>query len=190
MALRELTEMLELADVPVTRKTSTILAIPIGMTTVGYATNPALPPSLIQLENVYESSQATSGFNRITPLDSIPGYLLGTINSSFGVFAWKDNFINLPESNRLNYLMIEYIGSLFGNLVDENSVIGINNGESFLHYRTAGLCAQFIGENKERADELNSDAVAAYDRTMGIETKARQTQFTRRRPFRSSWSHR
>src|SRR5688572_29718008 len=84
IALRELSELLELANVPVTQKLSAVLTIPIGITTVGYATNPALPASLIQIINVFESSEAGRGFVRVVPADYIPAHHIGETNSSFG----------------------------------------------------------------------------------------------------------
>jgi hypothetical protein len=61
--------------------------------------------------------------------------------------------------------------------------IPIINSESFLQYRTAGLVAEFIGENVERAADLNSMAQLALDRFLGINVKGRQAVFTRKRPF-------
>lgn len=187
MALMELSELLELSNIPVTNEVSTVLTVPIGTPQIGYATVPALPAALVELINVHESDSATKDFVRITPAEFLPAYLFGTTNSNFGVYAWRNNFIELPVSNGIRYLKLDYIQSLKNNVVDENSMIGITNGESFLHYRTAGLCAWFVDENKERADVLNNDAQLAIDRATGIGIKGKQNLTTRRRPFRSAF---
>lgn len=185
MALRDLTERMELADIPATHKTSTVLTIPAGITEIGFGTTPALPADFIQFIDLYESASGVEKYVRVTPLDYKP--LTRVTTSNYGVYHWANNTIYLPESASINDLLVHYIGSLAGNIVDENSFIGIVNGESFLQYRTAALCAQYIGENKERADDLNNAAGTAFDIAMGIETKAKQVHNTRRRPFRSGW---
>lgn len=190
MALMELSELLELSNIPVTNEVSTVLTVPIGTTQIGYATVPALPAALVELVNVYESDNATSGFTRVTPVEFLSAHLFGTTNSNFGIYAWRNQFIEVPVSNRINYLRLDYVESLKGNIVDENSMIGITNGESFLHYRTAGLCAWFVDENKERADVLNNDATLAIERATGISIKGKQNLTTRRRPFRSAFRSR
>lgn len=187
IALFELSELLELGSIPVVNKVSTVLTVPIGTVSVGFNTVPALPAALTEIVNVYESDQATTGFVRLTPVDFLPAHLLGTTNQNFGIFAWRDNSIKLPVALGIRYIKLEYLSSLSGNVVDENSQIGITNGESFLHYRTGGLCARFIGENNERADKLDTDAQLSIDRLTGIAIKSKQTQVVRRRPFRSGW---
>lgn len=187
IALMELSELLELSNIPVTNEVSAVLTVPQGTTQIGYATVPALPAALTELVNVHESDFATKDFYRISPVDFLPAHLFGTTNHNFGIYAWRNNFIELPLANGIKYLKLDYIQSLKNNVVDENSMIGITNGESFLHYRTAGLCAWFVDENKERADVLNNDATLAIERATGIAVKGKQNLTTRRRPFRSSF---
>lgn len=184
MAFRELIEKLELADVPVTHEQSTVLVLPIGTTTIGYDSLVPLPADLIQIRNVWTSRSQPDIYNRLIPVNYVPGEF------DSGVWSWSDNKIHISANAAAINMRLDYIASLYGNVIDENSMIGIANGESFMQYRTASLCAQYIGENIERANSLRGSAEEAFDRTLGIETKARQTQNIRRRPFRSGWKMR
>jgi len=52
------------------------------------------------------------------------------------------------------------------------------------------LMASNIAENPTRAQELNGDAIRSIDRALGITIKGRQSQVTRRRPFRAGYKSR
>jgi hypothetical protein len=119
----------------------------------------------------------------------IPHYLDGVEYYSFNIWAWEGNAIHLLPCVQSNDLKIDYIKQL-PNIVDQNSIIGIINGQSFLEYRTAALLAQFIGQNESRASELNGNAGNAIERVLGIENKAKQAIMTRRLPFRANWKRR
>lgn len=66
---------------------------------------------------------------------------------------------------------------------DVNSVISVNNSTLFMINRTAALCAEYIGENKTRADSLNAQANDNMAWIIRIGTKSKQGTRTRRRPF-------
>lgn len=191
IALKELREFLELNNFAVTAEKSTVITIPAGDTSIGFGTVPALPADLVEIQQLWESSDSNdTGWIPISKREVVPNYLSGTSTNQFGVWAWNDNAINFPAATEINYLKIDYIKSLFTAVVDENTVIGVINSDLFLIYRNAALCAQFIGENKERSDELNSFAVLSRDNILGIENKGKQSINTRRRPFRASWKNR
>lgn len=190
IVLKELREFLELNNCPVTNEKSSVITVPAGMTAIGYNTIPPLPPDLIEIQRLWESNQNGQNWIPLTRQEFIPNYLDGIVSAQFGVWSWMDNAINLPTSSGVVYLKLDYIKALFTATIDENTVIDVNNADSFLIYRNAGLCAQFIGENKERADDLNAQAELARDRIVGIDNKGKQQIMTRRRPFRAGWKHR
>jgi hypothetical protein len=64
------------------------------------------------------------------------------------------------------------------------------NSRSYLSYKTAALCAMFIGENESRAKILNDQADEAMERLEGISNKGRQQIMTRHRPFRAAYKSR
>lgn len=188
MALRELQEFLELNNIPVTDAQSVLIAVVAGVFTIPYGLNdPHLPDDMIEPINVWES---TVGLGSYTPLNRVDSISFGgTPISSFGVYSWTDQ-LNFPEANIDIDIKLDYVRNLFAPVTSANSSINVVNGESFLEYRNAGLCAQFIGENKSRADELNGFASLAIDRAVGIGTKGKQSMVTRRRPFRSGYKNR
>jgi hypothetical protein len=189
IALRELREYIELDNIPVTTKSSSIITLAAGITELGFATTPALPTDLIEIIQLWESTTGTNNFTPMERKNLIPHYLNGVEYFSFNIWAWEGNIIHLLPCVQSNDLKIDYIKQL-PNIVGQNSTIGIINGQSFLEYRTAALLAQFIGQNETRANELNANAGNAIERILGIENKAKQAIMTRRLPFRANWKRR
>ncbi len=189
LAFREMRELLELENVPVTSRVGTILTIPASTTEISYVTSPALPEDLVEIRMMYERIAGVDPWTPMQRMEALPYQLDGQEALNFLIWAWIDNKIKLLPCSQDNDLKLDYIAQLT-DIVDENSTIGVINGRSFLEYRTGALLAQFVNENKERADDLNEDAVNAFDRTAGIEAKSKQAIFTRRRPFRAAWKNR
>lgn len=195
IALHELQEYFELNNIPATETLSAVIQVDAGVTTIQYnaagtSTTPKLPDDLIEPQKLWERTRDINPFIPMTRVDSLPQYMLGVEISQFQIYVWETNMIKFLATNANNDIKIEYIRDLFTDPVDENSLINVVNGKTFLEYRNAALIAEFIGENKTRADELNVFAGLAIDRTTGIGTKGRQSVQTRRRPFRSSFKRR
>jgi len=188
-AFRELRQLLELNNVPVTSLVDTMLTLTAGTTEVSYVTTPALPQDLISIRQLWERPAGIDPWTPMAKLETLPYYLDGAPTANFLFYSWQDNKIKLLETTQDNDLKVDYIAQLT-NVVDENSVIGIINGETFLENRTAALCAQFASEDTERAGTLNAAADFALETLTGIESKAKQSIATRRRPFRQSWKTR
>lgn len=191
IALKELREFLALNNFPVTNETSSpAITIPAGTTSIGFSTIPALPPDLVDIQRVWESGYGQNSWVPLTKKEFIPHYYEGIQSNSLIIWAWMDNAIKFPSANADIDIKLDYIKSLFTDVVDENTVIGVINCDVFLIYRTAGLCAEFIGENKERADSLNVQAEMSKDKILGIDAKSKQAIMTRRRPFRVGYKNR
>lgn len=188
-AFRELREELQLNNVPVTSRVDTMLSLTAGDTEVSFVTTPALPQDLIEIRQLWERPAGVNPWIPMTKVETLPYVLDGVPTANFLIYSWQDNKINLLETTQNNDLKVDYIAELT-DIVDQNTNIGVINGRSFLESRCAALCAQYIGEDKPRADDLNEDAVMALDRLIIIEVKAKQSIFTRRKPFRQSWKNR
>ena len=185
-AFRELRQLLEASNIPKTNRVAEMLAIPAGTTEISYVTTPALPADLVEIRQLWERP---SGQNPWTPMqryETLPYSLDGAPTANFIIWAWLDNKIHLLATTQENDLKVDYIAQL-DNVVDENTTIDVINGQTFLENRVAALCAQYCSEDTERASDLNEEANAALDTLTIIESKAKQTIFTRRRPFRQSW---
>ena len=192
MALQELQEHFELNNVPVTNDTSALLNVVAGVFVIGAATTPALPTDLIEIQQLWESSEGQNQWIPMTRMEFLPHYLENTTVSQFQYWAWMEQEIKLLPANIDIDLKIDYVKSLFVPIVigGINTNLPIMNALTYLGYKTAALCSQFIGENPTRAAELNALTITALDRTLGISTKGRQAINTRRRPFMAAYKTR
>lgn len=195
IALHELQEYFELNNIPATDQLTAVIQVNAGVSAIrfnaaGTAADPKLPDDLIEPNVLWERQRDTNPFVPMTRLDALPQYMVGITISQFQIYVWEANEVRFFAADQNNDIKMEYTRKLFTDAVDENSVINVINGQTFLEYRTAALIAWFIGENKTRSDELNVFAGLAVDRATGITTKGRQSTVTRRRPFRSSYKRR
>lgn len=198
MAMKELQEFFELNNIPVTDETSAEITIPANTGEFGFAPDPVvpntpyLPDNLIEPKVLWEREYNVNPYIPMTRLESLPRWQEGTEINQFIWYVWATQKIKVMPCNQINQIKMDYIRNLFALLteVDGSENIPIINAATFLQYRTAGLCAEFMAENKTRADELNGFAGLGMDRVIGIGTKGRQAISVRHRPFRSSYKRR
>lgn len=185
MALKELREYFELNNVPVTNERSAIITVPSGTTVISRTSDPALPEGLVSIQTLYTSQEGVENWVEVKPRDFLPPNLTNV--TYYSAWAWMRNEIRLPLSIVDIDIKLDYIKQIFTDIEDEYSEIDVINADTFLHFRTAALVAEFVAEDTPRADKLNIAAGAGLDRVTGIETKARQAMPVRRRPFRSNY---
>lgn len=197
MALEELEEHFQLNNIPVTNETNTYITVPIGTTAI-YASDgkgsgpvPNYPSDLVDIQGVYERlSGTTNPFIPVIKREFLPHPLNDVPTDSLQYWIWENQTIKLIGATSIRQVKLDYIKSLFPEVTNQAEVIGVINSRSFLQYRTAALCTQFIGENQSRATELNNFAVLALDRVTGIGTKSKQAITTRRKPFMAAYKRR
>ncbi len=186
IAQRELQEECESNNVPMSNETSAVIPIAIGVKTIGDVTGPALPSDLIEIQGIYERlTGGNEDFQQVTRVEFLPLYV--EVFEDLVYFSWIGQIIRFLGATSPRDVKINYIGAVLPTVTASTDTIKLFNALSFLSYRTASLCAQFIGENKERADDLNVFARLGLDRFLNINTKGRQSIFTRHRPFMSSY---
>lgn len=194
LSLQSLQELFELNAVPVVDTfTSSPILITAGVDHIAYnaiAPAPSLPNDFIEPRVLWERTTGINPFVPMTKVDYLPRWMEGTEITQFQYYTWQDQEIRFFAANQNNDIKMDYVRSLFTPVVDQNSTINVVNAESYLEFKTASLCARFIGQNKTRADELEGEAISAMDRALGIGTKGRQSIITRHRPFRSSFKRR
>lgn len=192
MALQDLRKKMELSNSPVTDETSAGIVVAANITAVGFTTPlPArLPSDLIEIQQLWQRQAGVDPYVLMDKLDFLPKYLEGVESNFWNIWSWQSNEIRLPAANQDNELKIDYIKSLFMNVVSENDQLSVINADSYLEFRTAALLAEFVGENPQRAVSLNMQAEMSWDLMSGIETKGKQEVYTRRRPFRAAWKNR
>ncbi len=189
IALGELQEELELNNVPITNKKAANITINAGVEGIGGGgSNPSLPVALIEPIELYERTVGSQySFILMAKCDFLP---VNQVPTAFLMFwQWAGDVINFIPGGATGAVevQIHYMRDIFQNIANSTDAIDYNRAKTFLMYRTAALCAEFIGENKERSDELNGFAGLALQRTLGIATKGRQSINTRRRPFMAGW---
>jgi len=189
IAIDELAEEMELNNVPATNKTAAIITVPAGITGIGGGNGkPDLPPGVLEVFDLFERTSGSQySFIQMTKREFLP---VNQVPTAFLIYwSWEADTINFIPGGATGNVDVEmhYLRRIFLPVDSSTSEIPWNKGKTFLFYRNAGLCAEFIGENKLRADELNAFANLALQRALGIATKGRQSITTRRKPFMASW---
>lgn len=192
MAMRELEEIFEQNNVPITNDTSAIINIPANTSIVFRSPlgPPTFPVDLQEIQQMWERSEGVNPFIPMRRLEFLPHELEGAQISQLLFWTFNEDQIQFLAANADNDIKVDYVKSLFVPIVSSGDAINVPSCMSFLAYRTAAICSEFIGENKTRADSLNANAVMALDRTLGISAKGRQAITTRRRPFMQSYKRR
>lgn len=190
IALADCQEIFQLDDIPSTHEVSSVILVTAGVTVVGFSTAPAaLPSDLVELKEVWERTSGVNPYSFVKRLDFIPESWEGITVNSFGAFAFVDQEIHVPQSVQDNELKLNYVKDIFAAITigEISTDIPIIRAQSYIQYRTAALCAYFIGEDERRAMFLQDEAQKALDRSLGVSAKGRQNIRTRRQPFRAAF---
>src|SRR5215204_5864065 len=149
MALHELREAYELNDIQTTQDVSSVIELDAGITSVGYNGVPplSLPDDMVEPAQLWERVRGIDPYVPMTRRDYLPLSLAGIQTGQFVFYVWQDNEIRVMAANRNNDIKIDYVRELFQSVVDENSSLNVINAATFLQYRTAALCAEFIERN-------------------------------------------
>jgi|SRR5215471_6363367 len=199
LALQELRELFELNNIPVTQKVSSpTITLNAGVTDITYnaagtPANPKLPDDMVEPAQLWERPTGIDPYMPMTKKDYLPHYLEGVQTSQFVYYVWNNQKITVLPANQVNDIKIDYIQQLFpdaGATVDNTTQINVINAQTFLEYRTASLCAEFIERNTTSSQALGAYAMLALDRATGIGVKGKQNIMTRRRPFRNAYKRR
>jgi len=193
MAIDELVESLEESNASPTNQTSAVITVTAGMnkiTPLEHADLPHYPVDLVELQEVGERPSGSSDpflmLGRKEFLQAFPA------SQSLLFWCWEDQQIKFNPNGALSDrdIQLRYIRQAISQAADDASVIGAINARSYLAYKTASLCAMYIGENETRAGILATEAERALERLTGINNKGKQQIMTRHRPFRAGWKSR
>lgn len=189
MAHDDLRQECEDNNIPYTNITSAGITIQQGVTDIGGETGPALPLDLVEILEMYER---VSGSNNDYLLMKRNLFLpkVETITSYLEVYTWQKQIIRFLGANGNVEVKIDYLGDTLGEVVNENTVINLFNAKPFLSFRSAAYCANYIGENPDRADRLDLNAVRSLETFLNIAIKNEQSMPVRRRPFMSTYRQR
>lgn len=193
MAIDELTEALEESNSSPSNMTSAVISLAAGeyrITPPEHIVTPHYPADLVEIQEVGERNAGTEdAFVKLTRKDFVQTY---PATSSLLFWHWEDQMIkfNPNGSTSDREVQLKYVRKGLSLAINEESVIGVINARSYLAYKTAALCSQFIGENETRAAILEGKAESALEKLIGINNKGRQQIMTRHRPFRAAYKAR
>lgn len=193
MALRELQEDYELANMPVTDTVSAVLDVDSGVTSIGYEPDMPivgvqyLPDDLIEPKLLWERQAGINPFIPMTRVDVLPRYQEGVELNQLIWYTWQSQQLRFLAANQDNQIKMDYTRNLFVEVTDEDDTINVVNAQTPLQYKTAALIARFVEENQQRANDNDILYINALERVEGIGTKGRQAIFIRRRPFRAAY---
>lgn len=184
MAWRELRTYCQQHNYTISNATNTQLVLVAGVTGIGGPGELSLPSDLIEIQTLYERQDGTEDdFIQMQRCEFLPPTQVQTAWLTWYSFnGQRLQFIGATGDQQLK---INYVADIFSTI--DIAQVAVNlpliNSHSFLQYRTAALCSQFIGENESRAEVLNQTAQIAIDAFGAINTKSKQGIATRRRPF-------
>ena len=201
IALQELQLALEVNEIGVTELTVANLHVVAGQTTAITANNtttPNYPTDLIDIQQLWERLWGSNDpFVPMFKRDYLPHYLDNINTDTIVYWTWLNQEIQFISPTTDREIKMDYIRQYFANIVSTTTAtIDVMNSRTFLMYRTAALCARFVGENPTRADAL--DMVAGNVDTGGgalgvlinLNVKSKQDVQTRRKPFMAGYKQR
>jgi len=196
MAIEELSELMEESNnSPSNQTTAPTIPMPVGTNMITSAeitvgVNPHYPEELTEIQEIGERLLGTNdSFVSMRRLEFLP---VNPPNNSFLYWIWEDQVIRFNPNGALTPrdIRLHYVRQGIPYVANEDTRIEMINSRAFLSYKTAALCAMFIGENESRAQTLEDQANKAADRLTSISNKGRQQIMTRHRPFRAAYKSR
>jgi hypothetical protein len=188
MAIDELSGTLEANNIPYTNKESADLKIAIGVTSIDSSTTPALPSDLVEIQAVKEREyDSDEPYQEMKRVDFLPEF---EQQQTLVYFSWQGQALKFIGATTDREIQIEYIASMIASATSSTSNIALINAKNYLAFRTAALCAMYIGENPTRAAALDKDSEGQLDWLLRISIKGSQVIPTRRRPFMAGFKAR
>jgi len=186
IAYEEIRQDCEDHNIPITNKTTTAIYIPQGTKDIGGPTGPALPNDLVEVLECWEvPANTNNNYMLMRRLNFLPKTVI--LTSYLEVYTWAEQYVHFLGANTDVNVKLDYVATGMPDITDENSIIKLINAINFLKYKTAALCAMFIGENETRAEVLQQSALAAKDVLLSILVKNSQGIQTRMRPFMAAY---
>jgi hypothetical protein len=188
MAVDELQQELENHNIGLTNETA--LDIPLLANTTELA-GLDLPEGLVEIENVWERFTGSGNdYQMMDRRNFLPPINANERTMYLQWYTFNDQAIEFVGSSVNEQLRIDYIKRRIPKIINKSTVIDIIGARSVLAYRTAGLIANDVGENKDRADIMNGNAVDRLNTLLSINLKGKQAITVRRRPFRAGYKFR
>lgn len=181
MAMRDLDQELTLNGNPINLIAETAIPLPVGDVALALPTNFFLPISLM------EKGASDQFYSPMIEKADIETLQLSQTDV-LGYWDFRHNDINLLGATTIRTVKLIYWRQL-DEIIDEDSLAEVGGGRNVLAFRTAAMCAQYIGGNMERANGLNTDAGTSLDHILSLGTKNNQGKRVRRKAFRPGYGN-
>ena len=185
IAITELDQNLQEANIPVTNQVSFVYTLNVGDSSIIN-----LPNDIVEIQELEERAAGSNDSFITLPRKEFPVAL--PASNSLLFWCWHNRRITFNPNGALSprEVQLKYIGSIFNQVRDQYGSVGPGVGIMYLVYKTAALCALFVGENETRSKHLEDMADEAMERIIGVSNKGKQQIMTRHRPFRAGFKAR
>jgi len=169
-------------NIPIVNTVSSDIPVDAGITEISLATTPPLPPNLVEIQELLERAFGTSDqFIPVVRKEFLPyGF---TPTSEILYWTWQEEKVKLNPANSKRELRFNYLKTTLPDIIGPASNIDMIRAKPFIAYRAAALAAENLGEDPERAAQLNNNAGRELEKLMNLSTKGKQAMPVRRRPF-------
>ena len=192
MAIDQLVEHMNELNSPISNATSASIKVPAGINRLSYTIEeaPIYPPDLVEIQGISERLYGST--DPLIPMVKREYIGFEPAQDALKYWAWEELRIKFNNNGAKTdrELILQYIRTNLLHAENENSIIHLSTSISFLAFKTASLCARYIGENEVRAGMLETDALLALERMDSIQNKGKQQIMTRHKPFRAGWKAR
>jgi len=186
MAVDDLQLQVESNNIAISNEVSTAINVLTGITKISYATTPPYPADLISVQQLFERADGTTeDWMEMKRTDFLPE--VTSTSNYLTWWTWQDQEIRFLGATSDREVKIHYVSAAIANVTSSSSAIYVYSSLSPLAFKTASLCARYIGENPTRADSLQMEANTAYEYFLAILVKEGQVMTVRRRPFMASY---
>lgn len=160
----------------VTKEVSVDLILPVGQKT------PVLPDDMIVPIEVFEkdSGQSDDYYRRMEQREFNPNTLPGNELHSW---AWREQTIYTIGSTLSKLLRVRYY-RLISSVLGDTSQIELSHALNYLSYHTAALASEHIGQNRQKAIDLEAQAMSKLGKLLKKEVKQTHSKPVRRKPFK------
>lgn len=169
-------------SLPTTMEVSSVLAITAGATTISGSSSPALPADFVEPISLHERPVGSTIWSEMTKGSVHPPS--SRLYPELFAWDWREDEIKLFGATTDRQVLIRYIKNL-PSISGANTDLPVRGCKLYLGYKTAAEAAEDIGQNRTRADRLESKAEMELRKFINIRVKGNQGTPVRRRPYGS-----
>lgn len=165
-------------NVPVMKEFTAVIDVAATSTTV------SLPSDFVQpvfLEERVDGSTDLSDFEEVTEVEDIPDF---DPVENIIYWSWREETVYINPPSTAREVRLKYWKSLTA-ITGGSTSLAVLNSTEFLSYKTAALCARYIGENSERANMLDTEAMVHLNTMLNLEVKRQQQSPVRPKSYGS-----